>query len=106
LERELAALAEPGSDAPGLPVAADFSEVRLSGVEFTFPSAAGEQAFSVGPFDLAIRRGETVFVTGGNGSGKSTFLKLLAGLYRPLRGSVAVDGVEIGPQRLSAYRAL
>jgi putative pyoverdin transport system ATP-binding/permease protein len=106
LETELAALAEPGSDAPGLPVAADFREVRLSGVEFAFPAPAGEQSFAVGPFDLTIRRGETVFVTGGNGSGKSTFLKLLAGLYQPLRGSVAVDGVEIGPQRLAGYRAL
>ena len=106
LETELAALEEAGSEAPGLPLAADFSEIRLSAVEFAFPAPAGERAFAVGPFDLTIRRGETIFVTGGNGSGKSTFLKLLTGLYHPLRGCVSVDGVEIGPQRLAGYRAL
>jgi putative ATP-binding cassette transporter len=106
LETELAALEEAGSEAPGLPLAADFSEIRLSSVEFAFPAPAGERAFAVGPIDLTIRRGETIFVTGGNGSGKSTFLKLLTGLYHPLRGCVSVDGVEIGPQCLAGYRAL
>jgi putative ATP-binding cassette transporter len=106
LETELADLAEPGSDGPILPIAADFSEIRMRGVEFTFPSSAGEQAFSVGPIDLIIRRGETVFITGGNGSGKSTFLRLLCGLYHPLRGQLLVDGVEIEPARLAAYRSL
>ena len=106
LETELAALEEAGSEAPGLPLTADFSEIRLSSVEFAFPAPAGERAFAVGPLDLTIRRGETVFVTGGNGSGKSTFLKLLTGLYHPLRGCVAVDEVEIGPQFLASYRAL
>jgi putative pyoverdin transport system ATP-binding/permease protein len=106
LETELSNLAEPGSNGPTLPVAADFSEIRMVGVEFTFPAPVGEQAFSVGPFDLTIRRGETIFITGGNGSGKSTFLKLLCSLYHPLHGHVMVDGVEIEPARLAAYRAL
>jgi putative pyoverdin transport system ATP-binding/permease protein len=106
LEPELAAMAEPGSESPGLPVSADFAEIRLSGAGFTFPAAPGEQPFSVGPFDLAVRRGETIFVTGGNGSGKSTFLKLLSGLYHPSAGTLAVDGVEIGPDRLAGYRGL
>jgi putative pyoverdin transport system ATP-binding/permease protein len=106
LETELADLAEPGSDGPALPIPTDFSEIQMLGVEFTFPASAGEQAFSVGPFDLVIRRGETVFITGGNGSGKSTFLKLLCSLYHPLRGRIMVDGVEIEPARLAAYRSL
>jgi putative ATP-binding cassette transporter len=106
LETELAALAEEGSGEPGLPVAADFSEIRLAGVQFAFPAPAGERAFTVGPLDLTIRRGDTIFVTGGNGSGKSTFLKLLTGLYRPAQGSVSVDGDEIGSAQLAAYRAL
>ena len=106
LERELAELAEPGSGAPGLPVDPDFREIRLRDVEFSFPSVEGERGFGVGPFDLTIRRGETIFITGGNGSGKSTFLKLLTRLYCPERGSVEVDGIPIGPERLSGYRAL
>jgi len=106
LEGELAALAEPGGDAPPQEVPGDFQEIALEGVEFAFPAPAGEHPFTVGPFDLTIRRGETVFVTGGNGSGKSTFIKLLTGLYHPLRGRLTVDGVAIGPGRLSGYRSL
>ena len=106
LETELAALAEEGSGEPGLPVAADFSEIRLAGVQFAFPAPAGERAFTVGPLELTIRRGDTIFVTGGNGSGKSTFLKLLTGLYRPAQGSVSVDGEAVGSAQLAAYRAL
>ncbi len=105
LEPELASMAELGSDAPALPLAGEFNEIRLVGVEFAFPAPEGEEAFTVGPFDLTIRRGETIFVTGGNGSGKSTFLKLLAGLYHPRCGQVFSDQVEIGPERLAAYRA-
>ncbi len=106
LEGELAALAEPGGDAPALTVPEDFKEIALEGVEYAFPAPEGEHAFVVGPFNLTIRRGETLFVTGGNGSGKSTFIKLLTGLYHPLRGRVTVDGEEVGPNRRSGYRAL
>ena len=106
LETRLADLAEPGSDGPGLPVPRDFAEWRMEGVEFAFPAPPGEPPFAVGPFDLTIRRGEVVFVTGGNGSGKSTFIKLLTGLYHPLRGRLTLDGVAIGPQRIAAYREL
>jgi ABC-type polysaccharide/polyol phosphate transport system ATPase subunit len=42
--------------------------------------------------DLQIARGEAVAVIGANGAGKSSFLKLLAGIYRPSRGSVEVGG--------------
>ncbi|MBP2291309.1 ATP-binding cassette domain-containing protein [Azospirillum rugosum] len=106
LEKQLAELAEPGSDGPGLPVPKDFAEWRMEGVEFAFPAPPGEPPFAVGPFDLTIRRGEVIFVTGGNGSGKSTFIKLLTGLYHPLRGRLTLDDAAIGPQRIAAYREL
>lgn len=42
--------------------------------------------------DLAIRSGERVGIVGVSGGGKSTLLKLLAGLYTPARGTVEVQG--------------
>ncbi|MFD1627378.1 cyclic peptide export ABC transporter [Azospirillum griseum] len=106
LEGQLNELAEPAATAPPLPLPEDFHVIRLEGIEYAFPAPAGEQSFAVGPFDLTIRRGETLFITGGNGSGKSTFIKLLTGLYHPLRGRLTVDGLEIGPGRQNAYRGL
>lgn len=45
---------------------------------------------------LQVERGETVSLTGPSGSGKSTLLMTMAGLERPDRGSVRVNGTEIG----------
>jgi putative ABC transport system ATP-binding protein/lipoprotein-releasing system ATP-binding protein len=42
--------------------------------------------------DLAVRRGETVFLCGASGAGKSTLLYTLAGLERPTRGEVRFEG--------------
>nr|WP_255553428.1 ATP-binding cassette domain-containing protein [Maritimibacter sp. DP1N21-5] len=44
---------------------------------------------------LAIGAGQKVALLGTNGSGKSTFLKLLAGLYGPGKGRLMIDGVDM-----------
>src|SRR5689334_6514852 len=41
---------------------------------------------------FVIREGETVAIIGRNGSGKSTMLKIIAGVYRPTGGEVKVRG--------------
>jgi len=52
----------------------------------------GRQVFSGVSF--AIGAGEALMVTGPNGAGKSTLLRLLAGLLRPLAGTLALEGGE------------
>jgi len=54
--------------------------------------------------ELSVRAGETLAVVGPNGAGKSTLLLALAGLLRPTRGSIIVDGVPLVPGRELAYR--
>ncbi|WP_459623416.1 ATP-binding cassette domain-containing protein [Dickeya oryzae] len=59
---------------------------------FHYQADAGDQyRFGIGPIDAQFRRGEAVFLTGGNGSGKSTFAKLLVGLYQPDQGQISLD---------------
>ena len=57
--------------------------------------------------DLVIQPREFAAITGPSGSGKSTLLGLMAGLDRPSRGQVAIDGTvitELGEDALSAFR--
>ncbi|MBK6597016.1 MAG: amino acid adenylation domain-containing protein [Proteobacteria bacterium] len=59
--------------------------VSLRDVVFAYDAQTpAESGFKLGPINFDLRPGELVFVVGGNGSGKSTFIKLLAGLYPPL----------------------
>src|SRR5699024_2850529 len=44
---------------------------------------------------LSIQKGELISILGGNGSGKTTFMKLLAGQEQPYRGNVYVEGKKI-----------
>lgn len=48
--------------------------------------------------DLQVRRGEMVAVLGANGAGKSTMLRAMSGLHRPIKGSVILNDVEIATQ--------
>lgn len=43
------------------------------------------------PFDLTVRTGEALVLTGANGSGKSTLLRTLAGLLQPYSGTVRIE---------------
>lgn len=49
---------------------------------------AGETAKVLKDFSISIRRGLIYAIMGGNGSGKTTALKVLAGIYQPQRGKV------------------
>lgn len=106
LEEELKSLAEQGSETSPEIIQKDFAEIRMSEIEFSFPAQSGEKPFSLGPLNVTIRRGEVIFVTGGNGSGKSTFIKLLTALYHPDRGVLNIDNRIVTPNLLAQFRAL
>src|SRR6478752_913188 len=44
--------------------------------------------------DLALRRGEVHALMGENGAGKSTFMKILAGIHAEHEGTIRIDGEE------------
>ncbi|UAW98444.1 multidrug ABC transporter permease/ATP-binding protein [Halopseudomonas nanhaiensis] len=83
----------------------DWQVLHLQGLSYRYPAEEGE-GFDVGPLDLSLRRGEVVFVIGGNGSGKSTFARLLTGLFRPAGGSIRLDDTLVTPDNWVAYRQL
>jgi len=80
--------------------------VRATDVARVYPTGTT----SVSALDgvtLEVRRGEFLAVMGPSGSGKSTLLNILAGLERPTRGTVVVDGVDLSAMNevtLASYR--
>jgi putative ATP-binding cassette transporter len=83
-----------------------FDKIEMNDIVFSYVDRSSETVFRVGPIDFPLRSGELVFITGGNGSGKSTFLKLLAGLYKPDSGEITFDGARVDDSTRQNYRAL
>jgi ATP-binding cassette subfamily B protein len=55
--------------------------------------------------DLEIKRGEKIALLGDNGSGKSTLIKLMLGLYKPLTGTIRINGIDLNELDLNSWRA-
>ena len=78
--------------------------INFKDIAFTYQNVLEEDNFSFGPVNLQIQKGEVLFIIGGNGSGKSTFVNLLTGLMKHNEGSILVDGLEVTEDQLQAYR--
>lgn len=57
-------------------------------------------------FSLDIRRGEVFCLLGPNGSGKTTFIRLLAGFMSPTAGSLQVAGFDVQKESMQARRQI
>ncbi|SAL52248.1 cyclic peptide transporter [Caballeronia sordidicola] len=89
---------------PAAPAAAPMQGIALRRAVFAFPQVGTAAGFQLGPIDLEIRRGETLFIVGENGCGKTTLLKLLLSLYSPVHGELLVDGQPVPDDKLDDYR--
>jgi ABC-type bacteriocin/lantibiotic exporter with double-glycine peptidase domain len=66
--------------------------VEFRGVSFKYP---GSEQFALRDVSLEIPAAQRLSIVGKNGAGKTTFIKLLCGLYRPTVGEILVDGVNV-----------
>lgn len=82
---------------------APFTEITFNDVRFSYiPN--DPSAFSIGPLNLTLFPSEIVFIVGGNGSGKTTFFKILSGLYQPTSGDIRFGSEQIDDKNLQSYR--
>jgi ribose transport system ATP-binding protein len=86
---------------PGVPV----GHARETALEVRGLCKAFGATRALLPLDLRVGRGEVHALVGENGSGKSTFIKLLAGYHRPDAGEVLVAGQRLVPGSAASSHA-
>ncbi len=67
-------------------------EIEFKDVSFKYP---GNDEYSLKNVNMKFRVGEKLAVVGQNGSGKTTFIKLLCRLYDPTEGAILLNGTDI-----------
>lgn len=84
--------------ADGLPA----HSLRFRDVTFAYPAAPDRPVLR--GLDLEIPAGTSLAIVGQNGTGKTTFAKLLCRLYDPQSGAIEVDGVDLREFDLASWR--
>lgn len=103
---EMSLRAAVSSEQLDSPMPKRFGKIEMRNVEFRYVDIFSDVSFKIGPIDFDLQSGELVFITGGNGSGKSTFLRVLSGLYPADSGEILLDGMRIDENTRDTYRNL
>lgn len=77
--------------------------IEFRNVSFRYPEA---ETYALKNFSIKLENGEQLAVVGRNGSGKTTFIKLLCRLYDPQEGEILLNGVNIRDYEEKAYQKL
>lgn len=77
--------------------------ISIRSLSYQYPEKEGQYAFSVGPINLSAQKGEIIFIIGGNGSGKTTFSKLLTGLYTSHDGEILINDKKVAFSDIGEY---
>ena len=80
--------------------------LRLDGVSFVYSKGTPFEKVALKNVSVAFEKGKITGLIGHTGSGKSTLVNLLNGLYRPTEGRVLLDGEDIWekPKEISKIR--
>lgn len=70
-------------------------QISVKKVSKVFESSAGGEIHAVADVSLRVHKGEFVSIVGRSGCGKTTLLRIIAGLLAPTTGMVTIDGREV-----------
>lgn len=78
-------------------------EIEFCNVSFRYP---GSETYALKNVSMKFRVGERLAVVGMNGSGKTTFIKLLCRLYDPTEGEILLNGINISKYDYDEYMSV
>ena len=87
-------------------VPSEFKHIESIDFEHVWFSYDNNDVYALEDFTLSIKAGEFVGIVGPSGSGKSTLLSLLMGLYKPTKGAIYINGIDIAKYDSSVLRHL
>jgi ABC-type multidrug transport system fused ATPase/permease subunit len=98
--REYISIKDTSNRGKGLPVPRKNISIQCKDVFYFHPKADSP---TIRHLNLVISPGENVAIVGNNGAGKTTFVKLLCGFYKPTQGSILVNEREINNYNRDEY---
>lgn len=78
-------------------------EIEFRNVSFKYP---GSDEYALKNVSMRLKAGERLAVVGENGSGKTTFIKLLCRLYEPTEGMILLNGINIADYDYLEYLSM
>ena len=84
----------------------EFKHIESIDFEHVWFSYDNNDVYALEDFTLSIKAGEFIGIVGPSGSGKSTLLSLLMGLYKPTKGAIYINGIDIAKYDSSVLRHL
>ncbi|MEG0793514.1 MAG: ABC transporter ATP-binding protein, partial [Lachnospiraceae bacterium] len=78
-------------------------EIEFHNVSFCYP---GSENMTLRNINCKINGNNKTAIVGRNGAGKTTFIKLLCGLYHPTQGTISLDGIDIKEYDYQDYMGL
>ena len=86
-----------------LDIPSEMYHVEFQDVSFRYP---GSQIWALRHVNMKFQVGKRLAIVGENGSGKTTFIKLLCRLYDPQEGQILLNGIDIRKYRYDDYMAI
>ena len=84
----------------------EFKHIESIDFEHVWFSYDNNDVYALEDFTLSIKAGQFIGIVGPSGSGKSTLLSLLMGLYKPTKGAIYINGIDIANYDSSVLRHL
>lgn len=78
----------------------EFKCIEFINVSYKYPYS---NDYALKNINIKIKNGDCISVVGKNGSGKSTFIKLLCGLLKPTNGEIRINGINICKYKYEEY---
>ncbi len=87
-----------------------FKKIDITNLNVEFKNVSfrydGAEQYALKNVNIKISTNEKIMIVGKNGAGKSTFVKLLVGLYKPTSGNIYINGVDIQELDSEQYSTL